>query len=484
VTRDREIVVVGAGHAGVCLGSRLLEAGYRRLTVLEKAGRPGGTWRDNVYPGAACDSPAFAYCFSFAQKTDWSRKWAPQEEILDYIDGCVDRAGLRPHIRCDSELASARWDAEARRWRLRTRAGDELGADILISAVGQLNRPRLPAIPGLDRFAGARFHTAAWEPGWHPAGREVAVIGTAASAVQLVPAIAPLVRRLVVFQRSPNWLLARNDRRYAAWEHALLARAPAVARLYRWWLWLSYELRYPVIRGRPWASRRATELALDHLREQVADPALRRALTPDYPIAAKRVLLSDDYYPALQRDNVDLVTAPIERFTGDGVVTGDGALHRVDTAIFATGFDSTSFLAPMAITGAGGQQLAEVWADGAAAYLGITVAGFPNLFLMYGPGTNLGHNSILFMLECQARYIVDCLAAMDRHRLRSIEVRPEVQADYLAALDRDLADTAWAAVDHSWYRHPAGRITNNWPRSTVSYYWQTRRARLRDYRVG
>ncbi|HTM19204.1 MAG TPA: NAD(P)/FAD-dependent oxidoreductase [Kofleriaceae bacterium] len=475
---QRDIVIVGAGHAGLCLAAQLRRAGHRRITLLERGDRLGGTWRDNIYPGAACDTPAFSYCFSFAQKRDWSRKWAPQAEILGYLEQLADDHDLRRHIHTGVAVAGAR--RQGGRWRLRTSAGD-IDADVLISAVGQLGRPRLPHFAGLADFAGSRFHSAAWPRGWDPAGRDVAVIGSAASAVQLVPAIAPRVRRLTVFQRSPNWILPMDNRAFRPWERALLERVPAAARLYRWYLYYAFEARYPVIRARPWAAGRATELALEHLTEQVADPELRRRLTPDYPIAAKRVLLSDDYYPALQQGNVRLVTEPIECFTRAGLVTRDGREHRVDAAIFATGFDATAFLAPMEISGEGGVTLAARWAAGASAYLGITVPGFPNLFLMYGPNTNLGHNSILFMLECQARYIVDCLRQMDRRGLRSIDVRAEVHARWLRAVERDLADTAWAQVDDSWYRHESGRITNNWPRSTLAYYFRTRRADMSDF---
>ncbi len=477
-----EIVIVGAGHSGLCLGAQLRRAGFERFTILEKGDGLGGTWRDNVYPGAACDTPAFSYCFSFAQKTDWSKKWAPQEEILGYLHELADRHDLRRHIRTRAELRSAR--RVDGRWRLRTAAGEELDADVLVSAVGQLGKPIIPPVPGRGEFAGVQFHSARWQRGWQPDGRDVAVIGSAASAVQLVPAIAPRVRSLRVFQRSPNWILPMDNRAFRGWEHALFARLPALARLYRWYIYLAFESRYPVIRGRPWASRRATELALEHLHEQVRDPALRRALTPDYPIAAKRVLLSDDYYPALQRSNVTLLTDPIECLRRGGVVTQRGREHAVDTIIWATGFDTTSFLAPMEIAGDHGARLGERWAGGASAYLGMTVPGFPNLFLMYGPNTNLGHNSILFMLECQANYIVDCLRQMQERGLRSIDVRPDVLERWLREIDRDLGDTAWARVTDSWYRlRGGGRITNNWPRSTISYFRDTRHADLRDYRT-
>lgn len=479
----RAIAIIGSGHSGLCLGMKLKEAGFRDFTILEKADRIGGTWRDNTYPGAACDSPAFTYCFSFEQKTDWSRKWAPQEEILSYMERCVDARGLRPHIRTGTEVTSARFDDEARRWRIRTRAGEELSADVLVSAVGQLSRPHVPAIPGLETFAGDLFHSARWDHGCELAGRDVAVVGNAASAVQIVPEIAPRVRRLRVFQRSANWLFPKNDRLYAAWEKALFGRVPGLARLYRWWLWLQHEIRLPVIHQQPHLTRWATRIAHEHLRAQVADPELRRALIPDYPIGGKRLLITDDYYPALQRENVELVTDPIDHLTPEALVTRSGSRHPAEVVILATGFEATRFLAPIEVAGRGGLSLAEAWRDGAEAYLGLTVAGFPNFFMMYGPNTNLGHNSILFMIECQTRYILDCLRQMDQRDLAALDLRPGRQDAYNKALRAELARTAWARVGRSWYRDERGRITQNWPGSTVRYWWRTRRADLGDYRL-
>lgn len=477
------IVIVGSGHAGLCLAIRLKQAGFDDFMILEKASRLGGTWRENTYPGAACDSPSFAYSFSFEPKTDWSRKWALQPEILAYMEHCADEYGLRPHLRCDTELAEARFDADTSRWHLRTTAGEAIEADILVSAVGQLNRPAVPAIPGLETFVGPRWHSAAWDHTVALDGKRVGVIGNAASAVQVVPAIAPRVQQLRVFQRSANWMFEKNDRVYPRWEQALYARVPAVARLYRWWLWLTYELRFPVIREQPFMTRRATRMAHELLEAQVPDPALRRRLTPEYPIGAKRLLISDDYFPALQRANVDLVCDPIDHIEPDAVVTRDGTRHAVDVLILATGFDSTSFLSPMRIVGPDGRTLEQLWPDGPEAYLGISVAGLPNFFMMYGPNTNLGHNSIIFMIECQTRYILDCLRQMRQRGLQSIDLRPDVQAQYNRALARALDATAWARIARSWYKDAGGRITNNWPHSTITYWWRTRRADLDLYRT-
>ncbi len=475
------IAIIGAGFSGLCLAIQLQRSGFRSFTIFEKADRVGGTWRENTYPGAACDSPSFAYCFSFEQKTDWTRKWALQPEILGYLEHCVRKYGLEPHLRLNSEIVSARFDAQRSVWQLRTRAGDESEAEILVSGTGQLNRPYTPEIAGLADFAGVTFHSARWDHGCELAGKDVAVIGNAASAIQFIPEIAARVRKLFVFQRSANWMFPKGDRPFSEQERARFTRWPWLARLYRWWIWLAFELRWPVFRGNAFLSGQSRKLASQHVLEKVRDPELQRALMPDYPIGGKRILISDDYYPALQRQNVEVVLDPVERVTRDGVLTRDGRARRADVLILATGFESTSFLAPMRIEGAGGRTLDDAWQDGAEAYRGISVAGFPNLFLMYGPNTNLGHNSIIFMLECQTRYIVDCLRQMRERGLATIDVRRAAMSDFNAKLQRELAGTVWTRTDHSWYKTKAGRITNNWSGSTLRYWWETRRADLHAY---
>ena len=480
-TRPR-IAIIGSGFSALCLGIHLKRAGLDTFTLFEKAERLGGTWRENTYPGAACDSPSFAYCFSFEQKTDWSRKWAGQEEILDYLEHCAGKYGLLPHIRFGTEIASARFDDEACLWRLRTTEGEKIEAEILVSGTGQLNRPWVPPIPGLEDFAGPRFHSARWRHDVPLAGRRVAVVGNAASAIQFIPQIAPEVEHLYVLQRSPNWMLPKGDREYTPAEHERFRKHPWLARLYRWWIWLSFELRWPAFKGNRWLSRRVEGMALDAMQAQVKDPQLRKKLVPTYPIGGKRILISDDYYPALQRNDVELVTEGIERVLPDGILTRTGRRLAADVLILATGFESTAFLAPMEIQGLGGRLLHQEWKDGAEAYLGIHVSGFPNFFMMYGPNTNLGHNSIIFMIECQTRYIMDCIQRMQAQGIRAIDLRREIQQAYNAQLRRELARTVWAATDRSWYKTADGRITNNWSGSTLRYWWRTRRADLRRYR--
>jgi cation diffusion facilitator CzcD-associated flavoprotein CzcO len=479
------IAIIGSGFSGLCLGIQLKRAGVDSFTIFEKADRLGGTWRDNSYPGAACDVPSMAYCFSFAQKADWSRKWSPQAEILAYLEDCARRFDVLPHIRFGTEIAGARFDEAAQAWRLRTVAGEELEFDVLVSGVGQLNRPNVPKLPGLDRFRGERFHSARWNHGYELRGKRVAVVGNAASAIQFIPEIARDADRLHVLQRSPNWMLPRGDRAYTEREKRRYVRHPLLTRLYRWRIWYQYETGFfPIIRRHRLASRLAERAARKYVEAEIADPRLRELLIPDYPIGGKRVLISDDYFQALRRDNVELVTSGIDRFEEDAVVMRDGRRIEVDCVILATGFESTSFLAPMTIEGRGGRRLHDDWRGHARAYLGMTVAGYPNLFMMYGPNTNLGHNSIVFMIECQTNYILDCLRRMEARGLQTMELHPDALDAYYERMTRSLQKTAWAATDKSWYKTADGTITNNWPGTTVRYWWETRRADLAVYRVG
>ena len=475
------IAIIGSGFSGLCLGMRLQNAGIGSFTIFEKSDRLGGTWRDNTYPGAACDSPSFAYCFSFEQKTDWSRKWAPQEEILDYVRHCAGKYGLLPQTHFETEITSARFDADAGVWQLRSSDGEEFAAEILVSGVGQLNRPFVPEIPGLARFRGECFHSARWNHDVDPKGRNVAVIGNAASAIQFVPQIAPQAKQLYILQRSANWMLPKLDREYSEREKRRFTRHPLLARLYRWWIWLSFELRYPIFRRNRFLSTRLERLAERSMRAVVTDPRLQDVLVPDYPIGGKRILISDDYYPTLNRDDVEVVTGGVDHLTDDAVVTRDGRTLPVDVVILATGFESTSFLAPMAIAGLDRRSLESEWKEGAQAYLGMSVAGFPNFFMMYGPNTNLGHNSIIFMIECQARYVVDCVEQLVARNLKYLDLRRDVMAAYNARLQEELGRTVWAATGKSWYKTEDGRITNNWSGTTTRYWWRTRRADLSCY---
>ncbi|MFM7141578.1 MAG: flavin-containing monooxygenase, partial [Alphaproteobacteria bacterium] len=405
----------------------------------------------------------------------------PHDEIRAYMEHCAAKYGLGRHFRFGTEIAAARFDEERALWVLRTNAGEEIEAEILVSATGQLNRPHVPEIPGLDDFRGRKFHSARWDHAWDPAGQRVAVVGNAASAIQFIPQIAPAVARLTVLQRSANWMIPRNGRALTETEKERLRRHPALVKALRWLVWGLLELRWPLFLGNRFFAERTRRQALRFLEEQVPDPALRAKLVPDYPIGGKRILISDDYYPALNRPNVEVVTSGIERFTADAVVTRDGVSHPVDAVILATGFESTSFLAPMRIAGLGGRELDGEWRQGAQAYRGITVAGFPNLFLLYGPNTNLGHNSIVFMIECQVDYAVQAIRTLVARDLAWLAPRPEAMEAWNRRLQEDLARTVWARTPASWYKTKDGRITNNWSGSTTRYWLSTRRFDAENY---
>jgi cation diffusion facilitator CzcD-associated flavoprotein CzcO len=478
------IAIIGAGFSGLCLAIGLLRRGIRSFTIFEKEPRLGGTWRDNTYPGACCDVPSLFYCFSFEQRTDWPRKWSPQSEIQRYMERTAEKYDVLPHVRFGTEIESARWDDDEGVWRIRTRDGSESVADMLVSGVGQLHKPYVPDLPGLESFRGERFHSARWRHDVPLCDKRVGVIGNAASAIQFIPQIAPEVGRLHVFQRTPNWMVPRGDRPYGPREQWLLAHVPGLAKLYRAWIWARAELLlYPAVIGHPRMSALLEKQAREHLRAQIPDPALRKVLTPDYPVGGKRVLISDDYYPALLRENVELVTDRVERITEAGVRCAGGREIELDVLVLATGFDTTHFVSPIQVEGRDGVRLDEVWKQGAEAYLGLGVSGFPNFFLMYGPNTNLGHNSILFMIEAQARYVLACVERLWREGLRAIEVRPEVMAAYNRRVQEALRGTAWDRTERSWYKNEAGRITNNWPWTTLRYWWETRRVDWSAYRL-
>jgi cation diffusion facilitator CzcD-associated flavoprotein CzcO len=468
------IAVIGSGLAGLAMGMQLQKAGIHSFTIFEKSASVGGTWRDNTYPGAACDVPSHLYSLSFEPKVDWSRVFPSQSEILSYIEQCVGHHNLRPHIRFNAEIAGARFDEARSQWRLQTVGGDDHWAHVLVFACGQLNRPAYPRIAGLSELEAVQFHSARWNHDYDVSGKTVAAIGTGASAIQFVPFVAEKAKKLYIFQRTPPWLLPKPDREYQPIERLLFGRLPPVRRLYRNLLYWLLEIRFRTLTNGSWLQHSHHRRALKYLSESIKDPLLKEALTPDYPIGCKRILLSNDYYAALCRPNVELVTSPIERATKGALYTEDGARRTVDAVIFGTGFESTGFLAPMTIVGRDGLDLNEAWRRGAEAYLGIVVAGFPNLFLLYGPNTNLGHNSILFMIECQVRYAIQCIDRLRKKGLASLELRADAMRTHNQQLQARHERLVWNACAN-WYIHQSGRNTNNWPGSTIEYWLRTRR---------
>ncbi|GAA1423268.1 flavin-containing monooxygenase [Catellatospora coxensis] len=478
--RHTRIAIIGAGFGGIGAAIRLRGAGHRDFLVFDRGDEVGGTWRDNSYPGCACDVPSHMYSFSFARNPGWSRSFSPQPEIWAYLRRCAD--GVRPHLRLGHEVRAAAWDPEARLWRIDTSHG-AYTAQILVAAGGPLTEPSIPDLPGLPDFRGETFHSARWRHDLDLTGRRVAVIGTGASAIQFVPQIAPRVGALTLFQRTPAWVLPRRDRRISAAERRLFRSAPFTHWLLRAGVYWGRELQATAFL-RPALMRFGQAMARRHLRRSVADPVLRERLTPSYTMGCKRVLLSNDFYPALDRANVDLVTEPITRVTAGGVVTADGREHPADTLVFGTGFHVTDLPMARTIRGADGRTLAEHWAGGMHAFRGVAVTGFPNLFLLLGPNTGLGHNSVVFMIECQLTYLLGALRHLDTAGVTAIEPRPDAQRAYNAALDRAMDGTVWTSGGcRSWYLDASGRNSTLWPGYTWSYWLRTRRFDAAAYRA-
>ncbi|HWJ11632.1 MAG TPA: NAD(P)/FAD-dependent oxidoreductase [Nocardioides sp.] len=465
------VIVIGAGFGGLAAAHHLREAGVTDITILERGDDVGGVWRDNVYPGAACDVPSVLYSWSFARKADWSHRYARQPEILDYIRDHARRSGLRDLVRLRSEVTGAAWDDERRQWTVRLAGGEELRADVLVSAVGQLSRPAVPRIPGLDTFDGPVFHSATWDHGVDLDGKRVGVVGTGASAIQFVPAIADRVGALTVFQRSAPYVVPKPDGAYRPRQQQRFARHRRLHHLTRRGVFQMTEQLNRTLDSDGRLADVLRKVWQANLRRQVPDAGLRAKLVPDYPLGCKRLLFSNDWYPTLTQPHVDVVTDAITAVEPAGVRTADGVLHELDVVILGTGFAATEFLAPMDVRGRAGTPLTEAWEGGARAHLGITVPEFPNFFILYGPNTNLGGSSIIGMLEAQAGYLVSAVREL-ASREAPLVVRADRAAAYDGEMQRRLDGSVWSSCS-SWYREPGGRITTNWPGTVTEYQQRT-----------
>lgn len=489
------VAIVGSGFAGIGMAIRLRRMGVASLTVYEAAPEIGGTWRDNAYPGAACDIPSHLYSFSFAPNPSWTRTFASQREILDYLKRCASEYGIEPLIRCNTRVAAARFDDDARVWRLdvltkqagtggpeTSETSETVEADVVIAANGPLSRPALPEIAGFERFRGKRFHSARWDHEYSLEGRTVAVIGTGASAVQFIPHVQRHAVRLNVFQRTPPWIMPRGDRPISERAKRAFRVLPLAQRLARWSIYWRHEARALAFVVNPHWMRAPMRFASNYLERRVKDPVLRAKLTPDYLLGCKRVLLSSDYYPALTQPNVDVVTTPIREIVEDGLVTEDGRHWPADVIICGTGFQVADAGAPFPIFGAHGADLDARWrSEGPQAYLGATIAGFPNLFMMIGPNTGLGHNSMVYMIESHIAYIASCLKTLSRRGARTMQVREPVEHAFNERIQHAFRKTVWSSGCRSWYLSKQGKNTALWPGFTFAFRRLTRRVRADDY---
>jgi cation diffusion facilitator CzcD-associated flavoprotein CzcO len=477
-----EVLIVGAGFGGIAAAIELRRHGFEDITILDKAPAAGGTWFHNTYPGAACDVPSHLYSYSFAQRRHWSSLCSPQSEILDYLRDVAREHGIDRLVVPDSEVTSCQWDDATGRWTVATADGRTYESDAVVMATGQLHQPAVPRIDGADTFAGHAFHSAEWDHDYDMRGKSVAVIGTGASAVQFVPEVAKQAERLTVLQRTGNWFLPRKNHPYPGWVKAIIRYVPGVQWFRRHFMFNYCEMLTAAIRNPRTVGRLLYLRSWLFMRWQLRDPEVRVKAWPDYLFGCKRVLFSSHFLPALQQPHVDLVTDPIVRIVPEGIVTEGGTVYTADCIVYGTGFRTNDFMFPMQVTGAGGRDLRETWSDGAFAHLGITVPGFPSMFVMYGPNTNTSGGSIILYHEAQAAYLRQALERVRDNGAAAIDVREDVAVASDREVQARFQGTAWTQCD-SWYRDEQGRIVANWPGYMREYVDQTRELDDSDFEL-
>jgi cation diffusion facilitator CzcD-associated flavoprotein CzcO len=480
-----DVLIVGAGFAGLCMGIKLLEAGMKSFLIIEKSADIGGTWWDNRYPGCACDIPSHLYSFSFAPSSEWTRMYPGQQEIHAYLKRCVERYGLAPYLRLNTRFREAVWDQSEGVWNATAGDGMRIRARVLVSGMGALHVPRYPDLKGFDRFKGPAFHSATWDHSVDLSEKNVAVVGTGASAIQFVPQIAPRVGKLSLFQRTPPWIVPRLDFAFSEKWKRRFRNIPITRWALRQYIFWRQEIRVLGFLGNETFRKKVEAIALRHLTRKIKDPRMRAALTPNYQLGCKRVLVSDDYYPTLSHSNVELVTEAIAEVREHSIVTHDGLERPIDVLIYGTGFRASEPLIGVRVVGKGGVEIHDAWGARMTAYLGVTVSGFPNFFMLLGPNTGLGHNSVVLMIEAQVRYTIKCLKLMKRKKQRVLEVRPEIQQSFVEEIYRRMAGTVWQSGGcKSWYQDQStGEITTLWPGSVVSYLRRTRSVSASDYKL-
>ena len=470
-----DVAVIGTGFSGIGMAVRLKKDGVENFAVFEKAADMGGTWRDNLYPGCACDVPSHLYSFSFAPKADWSRAFATQPEIQQYIKDVATEYKVESHIRYQHELTAAEFDEQAGLWQLSFANGEDLQAKNVVMGIGGLHVPLIPKFEGVEDFKGEIFHSAQWRHDVDLSGKRVAVIGTGASAIQIIPAVADQVERLVSFQRTAPWVMPKPDREYSEAENKRYARYPLLLKASRGLIYTENEIKFVGFKYLKPAMKLAEIYAQHNINKHISNRVLRRKVTPLFDMGCKRILLSNDYYPALAKDNVDVVKSRIERFTANGIQDASGTEHEVDVVIYATGFRTTEAAADLNVRGRQGQTLAEAWQQGAKSYLGIQSAGFPNAYFLMGPNTGLGHNSMVYMIESQIRYVADALKQQRKQGWAWVDVKAESQQRFISGIQAGLKNTVWASGCQSWYLNEKGENWTLWPGFTFAYRLLTRR---------
>ncbi|MBM9576872.1 NAD(P)/FAD-dependent oxidoreductase [Leptospira sp. 201903070] len=479
-----DAVIVGTGFAGLGMGVRLKEKGIHSFVILEQADGVGGTWRDNHYPGAACDVQSHLYSFSFERNPNWSRMYGLQSEILEYLNHCADKYDLRPQIHFNTSAESAVFDERSGFWNVKASNGNTYKAKSLINGSGGLSRPVLPDVPGLKKFKGKMFHSARWDHSYDLKGKTVGVIGTGASAIQIVPAIQSEVKKLTLFQRTAPWVISKPDRAISGFERALFRFFPPAQWIFRFAIYWMLEFRVIAFTILPGLMKVLEFFAKGYLKKNVSDPVLRKKVTPSFTIGCKRVLISNEYYAALQKQNVDVVTSGIREVRENGVLTQDGVEHPLDALILATGFQAADAKAPFPVKGIGGLDLNEAWKNGAEAYLGTTVSGFPNMFLIVGPNTGLGHSSMVLMIESQINYALQCILSLNRKKLKFINVLKEAQDRYNEKIQSRLEKSIWNTGGcMSWYRTKNGKNTTLWPGFTFEFRLKTKSVNFSHYEI-
>jgi cation diffusion facilitator CzcD-associated flavoprotein CzcO len=478
-----DVAIVGSGFSGMGMAIKLKQEGKRDFVVLERADDVGGTWHYNTYPGCACDVPSHLYSFSFAPNPRWTETYSKQPEIRAYLERVADDFGIRPHIRFGHTVETAAWNDDDKRWEIQTDQGT-IRARVLVAAMGPLAEPKLPELPGLEDFEGATFHSARWDHDWDPKGKRVASIGTGASAIQYVPELQPDVERLHVFQRTPPWVFPHNNRSVKDWERRLYSRSKLAQRLMRGGIYTGREAAVLGFVKNPKLMRIAERVAKRHMRSQISDAALVEKVTPDYTIGCKRILPSNKWYPALGKPNVELVTSGVKEVKRNSVVDEDGVEREVDAIVFGTGFAVNDQPVAKQVRGRDGRTLDELWQGSPRAHLGLTVAGYPNFFLLLGPNTGLGHNSMVYMIESQLAHVMGALRAMDKSGADTVEVRQEVLDGYNAAIEEQLEGTVWNTGCKSWYLDANGRNSTLWPDWTWRFRRRAAEFKLSEYRLG